>query len=493
MQPLRPYLQAQVPRLLDCEAYVQVEEGVRHRAAEESASRSGRQQWRRAAVVVCAAACVAAAVCVWRDGSSSPVAALSDYKADSEDNVFSSHYLSPERRKYFATHAPPPRKVAVALAHPPPPKHPARQQSPELDFSRSEAQEVVDEIPGMGAQEMKELVDAAKVGHAKVVQPVPVAKPAKLSATKIAQEKIRADDIFSTKYYHRAVPTAGKSIPNLHPDSELRTMNGEAAAVMREAGKAFAMAEGGRNRLLSNAEEEHQAPAAMQVYRPAQHTSTLASVRQGHQARVPAVDRDLISSLDSDQSEIDHMHIMTSAQRAIINPDSVEDIDSELLKKSINGLESMNQQADKTGRQFGERSHEHEAEARERDRSKAHLNGDEGEHDIRKQMEALGRQASPKQKHATSTEAYVRALQPGRDSAFDRAMRAAVKASNPVISDEDIPIGDAGMGDDSGGDDQVLQDEQHEVRAEGADDRALDAHSSPMFPSAAITRKEDQR
>lgn len=417
--------------------------------------------------------------------------ALSDFGADSEDNVFSSHYLSPERRKFLATHPPPKPEAAVAPPHPPPSRPAARQHRAALDFSRSEAKEVVDEIPGMGAREMSELVHAATFGHAKVVQPVPAVKPAKLSAKRIAQEKIRADDIFSQKYYHRAVPTAGDYIPNLHPDSELHSMDGEAAAVMREAGKAFAMAEGGEH-LPSEGGKERLSSAKMQVYKPAQHTITLASVNRGQSAQVPAVDRDLISSLDTDESEIDHMHIMTSAQRAVINPDSVEDIDSELLKKSINGLKSMNQQAERTGRPYNERSHDQE-EQRRQERAREHLNGDEGAHDLRTQMDALGKQASPKEKHASSTEAFASALQPGQDSAFNRAMRAAVKASNPVISDEDIPIGDAKMGDDSGGDDQVLEDEQHEVRTERAEDRELDAEASPMWPSEGITRREEER
>jgi len=476
------------------------------------AAQPGRPQpWRRAVAVVSAVACVAAAACVWQyggGGGGAPVAlGSSDYLADSEDNVFSSHYLSPERRKYLAAHPPARKPVAAPL---PKPKAAHRHRVPALEFSRAEASEVVDEIPGMGAREMKELEDAASAGHAKVVQPVPEPKPAKLSPEAIAQEHIRADDVFSTKYYNRAVPTAGHSIPSLHADSELHNVNGEAAAVMREAGKAFAMAEGGTH--LPAAGKKSHPPEQMQAFVPAEHTSTLASVSPGRQAlaEVPAVDRDLISNLDSDESEIDHMHIMSAAQRAIISPDSVEDIDSEALKKSINSLTSMNQQAERTGRQYGESGERRSAarqeqQAQERERverpAAPRFNGDEGAQDQRQQMRALGRQASPEKKDATSTAALAKALQPGRDAAFDAAMRAAVKASNPDLSaEEDIPIGDAAMGDDSGGDDAesrdddaILRDEKHQVHTERVADKTLKTHASPMWPSAEITRREEER
>ena len=91
--------------------------------------------------------------------------------------------------------------------------------------------------------------------------------------------------------------------------------------------------------------------------------------------------------------------------------------------------------------------------------------------------------------------------QPGRDTAFDAAMRAAVRASNPDLSaEEDIPIGDASMGDDSGGDDAesrdddaILRDEKHQVHTERVEDRALKTDASPMWPSGGITRREEER
>jgi hypothetical protein len=193
----------------------QMEEGgCMHRVAE----RRPVQVFR---VLVVAACLLAAAVVIGRQGDVQ--VGLGEYAADTEDNIFSRHYLSPAQRKYRAMHPPPPPPAKpVALTQAPAPATPPRPQLPSLiGYSEKEARTFLQEIPGMQEHEMDELVKAASFGHATpLVDPVAAAAappPRPLSPAAIAEEHIRAEDVFS-RNYGRPVQTTTESVATLRPD-----------------------------------------------------------------------------------------------------------------------------------------------------------------------------------------------------------------------------------------------------------------------------------
>ena len=476
-----------------CHHQEQMEEGVRaNRIGAPCAVIVSQRRWSAQAfrVVVAAACLAAAAVLIGRQSTRGGDVNLDEYAADTKDNIFSHHYESEAEQHYLAAHPPAqPRQEILPPSLPSVQRSRRKQELPAMiGYSRKEARSFLSEIPGMGQGEMEELVKAASVGHQPLVQPV-APKPRPLSAETIAQEHIRAEDVFSS-HYGRPVRTEGQGRGIARPDSELRSTNGEAAAVMRQAGMAFAMAEqkGGSMPEFQQTvrHESRQATAKMDVqqYMPADKTSQLAAAQIRHQkvrqealSAVPAVDRDLISGLDQEENQIDDMHIMSKAQRAILNPESTEDIDSELLKKSINSLNSINPGSERTGIGYSEHRE-----------SRQHfgLNGDEGSADTANQMQAL--KVAGQHKEESSTDAYSKILNAG--SKWNQEMKAAVKASEPS-DDADIPIGDADTGDDSGA--SIFKAEQKEIHAESIEDKDLLKDASSMWPSAAISRHEEER
>jgi len=429
--------------------------------------------------------CLAAAVVVihrQRDG----VVELreSDYAADTEDNIFSSHYKSLAERKWLALH-PPMRKDIFA-------KTTVQRKKKMKGKWEEEATSFLSDIPGMGDSEMQELLKAASVGQAPLVKPL-VMKQHKLSAKKIAEERIRSEDVLS-HHYGRAMPTGGHALPVLNPASELRDTIGAAAQVMSDTGRAFVMAEIGGTaapKQTNMRSVRHAAAKMLAGYMPAKRTSTLALGGREHAlASVPAIDRDLMSNLNDDQNEIEGMHIMTGAQREILKPSSARDIDSEFLKSSINSLADLVPASDETDRTYGQHS---ERKQMHKQHLVVHHNGDEGAADRRQQMETLRRLAENK-KTSSSTASFTKALNTGADTNFNREMRAAVIASNAGNArySRAIPIGDANMGDDSGAA-EIVQDEKNEIHTERKNDKLLVQDASSMWPSAEITRNEKDR
>jgi len=432
--------------------------------------------------------CLAAAVVVihrQRRGDGVVELRESDYAADTEDNIFSSHYKSLAERKWLALH-PPVRKYVFA-------KTTVQRKKKKKGRWEEEATSFLSDIPGMGDNEMQELLKAASIGHAPLVEPV-VMKQHKLSAKKIAEERIRSEDVFS-HHYGRAVHTGGHALPVLNPASELRDTIGAAAQVMSDTGRAFAMAEIGGTaapKQTNMRSVRHIAANMLAGYMPAKRTSTLAlGGRRKHAlASVPAIDRDLMSNLNDDQNEIEGMHIMTGAQREILKPSSARDIDSEFLKNSINSLADLVPASDKTDRTYGQHS---ERKQMHKHHLVVHHNGDKGAADRRQQMETLRRLAENK-KTSSTTASFTKALNTGADTNFNREMRAAVIASNAGNArySRAIPIGDANMGDDSGAA-EIVQDEKNEIHTERKNDKLLVQDASSMWPSAEITRNEKDR
>jgi len=473
--------------------HAQMEEGG---SVDRVAERRPAQVFR----IIVASACLLAAATVM-SGQGKRVALAGEYAVDTEDNVFSRHYMTPAQRAYLAAHPPRPPPPPAAKAPAAPPPRPAAPTLPSLiGYSKREAKSFLQELPGMHAHEMDELIKAASFGHAPLVEPV-IDKPRPLSAEAIAQERIRAEDVFSRSYGRPVQTTESDGAQRQEPDAELRTDRGEAADVMREAGKAFAMEEqsgNGKPTRAGAAEAARggtRAKAGLAVpafeYEAPDHTSQLAigahrrparlDYRQQVLAAVPKIDSGLMSGLLDDEDQIDQMHIMSKARREDLNPAHTVNIDSEMLKRSINGLRSTSPASAGTDPDYGDHRHARNAGA---------LNGDEGVADKAQQMAALRRVTQPK---GTATESYAKALK--TDSEWNKEMAAAVKASDAGVGGA-IPIGDANSGDDSGafnGAEHILQDEQKEIRTEKDEDKALLQDASPMWPSAKITRQEEER
>ena len=458
-------------------------------------------RWRALRLAI-AAACLAVAVVfvvVREDGESdggeaAELSARSDLAADTAANIFSSHYIPPAQREFLAEHPPPPRtrKAAAAAETPPPPpppaaaaETPAETPADDVGFDTREATAFLEDIPGMSADELKELVGAADTRHtgpvvadvtrAEQAAVTSVAEPQRLSRQTIEQERVRAADVFS-RHYGKAVPTKGKAIPSVRPDDELDSVDGKAASVMRDAGEAFAQAEARK----PSAHPDKLAQAAATVMIPALGTSQLTNrpSRKSVLSEVPAVDRDLLSSLDHEEDQIDDMHIMSHAQRELVRPERAEDIDSDVLKRSVNTLADQKQVRS-------------EGSAASTSRHQRHgLNGDEGRADKRHQMQALRRAAHGHSKATPSSSSLAKALNPGANDAFSREMRSAVRASD-TSNAPSIPIGDANMGDDSGA--SLLKDEAMSVETAEKNDKELVQDASPLWPSERISQREEQR
>ena len=461
-------------------------------------------------VLVVAACLLAAAFVIGRQGGQ---VGLGEYAADTEDNIFSRHYLSPAQRKYRAIHPPPPPPAkSLVLAKAPAPAAPPRPQLPSLiGYSEREAKTFLQEIPGMQEHEMDELIKAASFGHATpLVDPVAAAAappPRPLSPAAIAEERIRAEDVFSRNYGRPVQTTVSGAALRPDPDAELRRDHGQVADVMREAGKAFAMAEpGGNGKGATHSDTRMRTRLAAPVfgYVAPDHTNVLALARSGpahlgHKqqilAAVPKIDSGLMSHLLNEESQIDSLHIMSKAQREDLNPDNAVDVDSEELKRSINSLNSLNPASEGTDLRYGEHKR-----AR---RAAGTLNGDEGAADKAQQMAALQRSAQPTDTHrpwvgattprGSSTDSLTKILQ--ADSPWNKEMAAAVKASDVSVGGR-IPIGDASSGDDSGayrGEEGILRHAQRLMRIEKEENGALLEDASPMWPSAKITQEEEER
>jgi hypothetical protein len=483
----------------------QMEEGgCMHRVAE----RRPVQVFR---ILVVAACLLAAAVVIGRQGDVR--VGLGEYAEDTENNIFSRRYLSPAQRKYRAMHPPsPPPVKPVALTQAPAPAAPPRPQLPSLiGYSEKEARTFLQEIPGMQEHEMDELVKAASFGHATpLVDPVAAAvapPPRPLSPAAIAEEHIRAEDVFSRNYGRPVQTTESVAVLRPDPDAELRRDHGQVVDVMREAGKAFAMAEpGGNGKGATHGDTWTRSRLAVPVfgYVPPDRTNLLALARSGPAhlgykqqilATVPKIDSGLMSHLLEEESQIDSLHIISKAQREDLNPDNAVDVDSELLKKSINSLNSLSPASEGTDIRYGEHKR-----AR---RAAGTLNGDEGAADKAHQMAALQRSTQPTDTHrpwvdatpprGSSTESLTKMLQ--ADSPWNREMAAAVKASDVGVGGR-IAIGDASSGDDSGahrGEEGILRHEQKLMRIEKEENGALLEDASPVWPSAKITQEEEER
>ena len=455
-------------------------------------------RWRALRLAI-AAACLAVAVVfvvVREDGESdggeaAELSARSDLAADTAANIFSSHYIPPAQQEFLAEHPPPPRtrKAAAAAMTPAAPapaaETPAETPADDVGFDTREATAFLEDIPGMSADELKELVGAADTRHtgpavadvtrAEQAAVTSVAEPQRLSRQTIEQERVRTADVFS-RHDGKAVPTKGKAIPSVRPDDELDSVDGEAASVMRDAGEAFAQAEARK----PSAHPDKLAQAAATVMIPAQGTSQLTNrpSRKSVLSEVPAVDRDLLSSLDHEEDQIDDMHIMSHAQRELVRPERAEDIDSDVLKRSVNTLADQKQVRS-------------EGSAASTLRHQRHgLNGDEGREDKRHQMQALRRAAHGHSKATPSSSSLAKALNPGANDAFSREMRSAVRASD-TSNAPSIPIGDANMGDDSGA--SLLKDEAMSVETAEKNDKELVKDASPLWPSERISQREEQR
>jgi hypothetical protein len=395
---------------------LELEVGIRKNRVTTAAAAAMPQRSSKSFRFAIAAACIAAAAVVMysqtRSGDEIFLESTTEYDADTEDNIFSRRYLSPAQRAYLAAHPPAPPKAKPAKI--------VRQKpavQPLIRYTRQDEDTFLQDVPGMDGSEMNVLFEAASAGPGARLKPDEV-KPRMLSLKTIDEEDIRAKDVFSRQYGH-AVPTAGNVMPSRSTDTEVD--HGEAAAVMREAGKAFAIAEGNKpeqspstgiaRSRLSNAAR------MIRGYMPAHKTSSLAGGLDRRQTldAVPPVDADVMSQLDTESNEIEHMHIMSAAQRELLDPSSVEDIDKDLLKQSINNLDDVDVYTIPRGEHHGQRR-------------AARLNGYEGSTDRQQQMKNLESFAQPQKSPSMSMVSLAKELQ--GDSDWKRRMKAAVEQSD---------------------------------------------------------------